>query len=72
MSTFTRASGENMNEVLADFIGYKVRVTLRKGWVLQGPLTPDPDPNTDGYMIGPYCFEKDEVMQLIGLEPEKP
>lgn len=67
MRVFTRDS-DDMNEVLADFIGYNVEVKVDMG-VLRGPLEVDPDPYTDGYKIGPYCFEKREVVLLIDRDP---
>jgi len=66
MRTFTRDT-DDMNEVLADFIGHPVLVKLRDGSSTYGVLAGNPDVWSDGYMIGPFSIEKDEVISLIDL-----
>lgn len=67
---FTRDT-DDMNEVLADFYRYPVSVKLKDGTIISGPLMDNPDEWTDGYKIGPYAIEKDDVMELTDLEGER-
>lgn len=63
MRTFTRET-DDMNEVLADFIGYHVTVKLTNGFSLTGDLRPSRDEYSDGYQIGSFKFEKKEVLEV--------
>lgn len=69
MRTFTQDT-DDMNEVLADFIGYHVKVKLANGFSLTGDLRPNRDEYSDGYQIGFFEFEKKEVIELTDLSED--
>lgn len=63
LKTYTRET-DDMNEVLADFRGHPVTVTLAHGTWRTGILEADPNEWSDGYKIGDHVIAKDDVVEL--------
>lgn len=70
MKTYTRDT-DYMNEVLSDFILYNVLIKFKDGTSIWGQLEANPDEWTDGYKIGHFSFEKDDVMELTDMEDNR-
>lgn len=69
LKSFTRET-DDMNEVLADFIGHPVSVYLPNGDRYMGTLEVDPDEWSDGYKVGDHLVDKRYVTELVDEQHE--